>query len=148
MIIKKIVILTSLLISLNLTSKEFDPRDQINKEINDFYGNQINELASNDLNLPKEAIFPKNACLKMNKDGETFWSMYETSTIYIQDIGSKNLKIQKIFFMNNKKWLLGPAESLDFKYQVQFTHIDCPSLEMKLTDEEIFELKKQNKLKI
>lgn len=146
---KTLILLTISLISISIFAKEKqDPYDVLQKRIDKFYGKKINEMNKENPMLPNKALYSKGSCLKFNKNGENFWTKYETMTIRIDDIGLKNLKIRKIYFMSDKKWLVGPPETMVFEAQNQFTETDCPSEKMKLTIEEIEDLKKENKINV
>lgn len=147
---KKILILfifSLFVVNIHANEKK-DPRDLTKKEVDSFFGeDNYNTMAPVDELKLKKAIFEKNSCLKFLKEGEKFWSIYETLTVKIVDIGKKNLKIRKYAFMNNKKWLILEPEAMEFDLQKQFMQVECPPLEDKLTTEEIIKLKKGNKLK-
>lgn len=148
----KILILLTLTLSLlamtTYAKVKKDPRDLIKTEVDSFFGeDNYNTMVPVDELKLKKAIFENNSCLKFLKEGERFWTIYETLTLKIVDIGKKNLKIQKYAFMNNKKWIILEPEAMEFDLQKQFMQVECPSLENKLTNEEILDLKKKNKLK-
>jgi len=146
---KILILLTLSLLAITTYAKEEkDPRDLIKTEVDSFFGeDNYNTIAPVDELKLKKAIFENNSCLKFLKEGEKFWTIYETLTVKIVDIGMKNLKVQKYAFMNNKKWIMLEPESMDCDLQKQFMQVECPSLEDKLTTEEILDLKKKNKLK-
>lgn len=147
---KKITTAFILLFSLSLFAsvEKEDPRDMIRDEIDSFYGKKsTNVLNIDDPTRPNSAIYKKGTCLKFNKEGEDYWTIYETMTLRIEDIGDRRLKVRKLFFMTDKKWLEGSPESMIFENQDKFTKTECPSDEMKLSPEEIEDLRKKNKLK-
>lgn len=148
---KNLIILSLLILSTSSFSKstdERDTRDIIKSEIDDFYGvNDINAVEGNDPILPTTALYKTGDCIKFNKNNEKFWSIYETMVLTITDIGSKNLKVKQIYFLNDKKWLTGSSNSMRFENQVQFSKATCPPEENMLTEAEIEEMKKDKKLK-
>lgn len=146
---KILILLTLSLLAMTTYAKvKKDPRDLIKTEVDSFFGeDNYNTMVPVDELKLKKAIFENNSCLKFLKEGERFWTIYETLTLKIVDIGKKNLKIQKYAFMNNKKWIILEPEAMEFDLQKQFMQVECPSLEDKLTNEEILDLKKKNKLK-
>jgi hypothetical protein len=96
-------------------------------------------------NRIKKAKFEKGDCLMYLKDGESYWSYRETQVLKVEDIGEKNLKVRMFGFLKKTdKWILSPAESLDFIQQSLYKKVDCPSLELKLTDEELDKLKNKD----
>lgn len=144
---KKTILILISFISLNSFADQ-DPRDMIQNEIDSFYGKKTtNVLDKSDPTRPQSAIHKVGTCLKYNKEGEKYWTKYETMTVRIEDIGKRKLKIRKLFFMSDKKWLEGSSESMSFQNQDQFSETKCPSEDLKLTPEEIEDLKKKNVIK-
>ena len=144
---KILIILTIILSSSSFAKNNQDLYDVLQNRIDKFYGKEINMMNPENPNLPQMPLYKAGACLKFNKDGETFWNKYETMTILIEEIGKNKIKIRKVFFMSDKKWLTGSPEVMSFQAQSLFTQTDCPSEKMKLTEEEIYELKQKNQLK-
>lgn len=94
-------------------------------------------------NSIKKSKFEVGDCLKYLKDGESYWSHKETQVLKIEKIGEKNLKVRMFGFLKKTdKWLLSPAQSLEFNQQSLFIKTDCPSIDKRLSDKELEELTK------
>jgi len=113
------------------------------KENSEFFG------GSHDVSLKKEPLAPdvalvnKDECLKHKKDGETYWTYYETEILKVEDIGKDFLKVKRFSFLpKSGKWTLSAASSMPFAQQLLYINVECPKKELELTAEELEELNK------
>ena len=113
-----------------------------NSRIDGFWGvtnNEINEEEKLDV-----ALVEKGACLKYMKNGESYWTIYETDTLKVVSVGDKSLKVKRYAFLSeSKKWRLSESFTLPFENQIEYVQIECPKKELRLTDEEFKKLKER-----
>jgi len=113
-----------------------------NSRVESFWGitnNNINEEEKLDV-----ALVEKDSCLKYMKNGESYWTIYETDTLKVVSIGDKSLKVKRYAFLSeSKKWRLSESFTLPFEKQTEYVQIQCPKNELRLTDEEFKKLQER-----
>jgi hypothetical protein len=110
-----------------------------------FFSGTDNKLAEKEQG-PQKAIVKVGECLKYLKEGENFWTKYETEVLKVEEIGAVNLKVRKILFVNPRsdKWAFDEsAFTLKFPEQVNYELMPCPDDKYKLSYEEVELIKKK-----
>ena len=113
-------------------------------EKEEFFGNSKNLVKEETVKPLNQALVKEGECLKYKKNGENYWTKYETEIIKIESVGEKTLKTRRISFINKKsdKWMDSEPYSLPFEFQMNYEVIDCPKIEDKMSDEEVKKIKK------
>ena len=132
-----------LLISFNIMGN-----DLVNPpEKEAFFGNTESTLNVKEVKPLNRALVKEGECLKYKKNGETYWTKYETEIIKVDKVGRETLKVRKISFINSKsdKWMDSDPYSLDFEFQMLYELFPCPDMKDKLSDEKEKEILKKMK---
>lgn len=145
---KKIIVLAITLSAITGTS--FAKVEKRNPIAHDpakdaFFSGTSNKLAEEEQG-PQSAIVKAGECLKFLKEGEKFWTKYETEILQVESIGKDNLKVKRILFVDvrSEKWTYEPiAFSLRFPSQIDYEITSCPEEKNKLTYEEVQLLNKK-----
>lgn len=143
---KLIIFFSCFLFSLNSFAVKYKRNPIAHDPAKDaFFNGTDNKLAEKDPG-PQKAIVKVGECLKFLKEGEKFWTKYETEVLKVEEIGDVSLKVRRILFVNPRsdKWAFDEsAFPLKFPEQINYELMDCPEDKYKMSYEEIELVKKK-----
>lgn len=87
---------------------------------------------------PKKALVKVGECVKYLKNGEDFWTHYETEVAFVEAIGEKKIKLRPVQYVkvNYPDWTFAEeAKDIPFELQLQYEITYCPKQENKLSEE-------------
>lgn len=114
-----------------------------------FYSGSNNVVSPEVVKPLDIALVKKGECLKFRKNGERFWSKYETEVLLVKEIGESNLKVVRVVFAkkDEEAWAESDPFIIQFQHQLQYDLMECPKEEDKISSELIEEIKAKLKKK-
>ena len=108
-----------------------------------FFGNSKSLMEEEIVRPLNQSLVKAGECLKYKKNGETYWTKYETEIIKIESIGKETLKVRRLSFINTKsnKWMDSEPYSMAFEFQMNYEITECPDMKDKMTEEEVKKVK-------
>lgn len=104
-----------------------------------FFSGTTNNLAGDKIAVgPKKALVKVGECLKYLKNGEDFWSHYETEVVKVEAIGESKIKLRPILYVKRTSpdWAYAEeAKDIPFDQQLQYEITYCPNLKDKMSEE-------------